>query len=82
MPGNYLTRALPRDGFVRMDFGEIWDRIERHTGQESLQVRGGTFRYNIAGSSLRSERTNRLMLKGSPLPSRLRVLRQSADSPG
>jgi len=43
----------------QMNFAEVWSRIESHAGEEFTQIRGGTFRYSIVGSSLRPDRTNR-----------------------
>lgn len=46
-----------------MDFAEVWGRIESHAGEKFTQIRGGTFRYSMVGTSLRPDRTNRLIPK-------------------
>lgn len=42
----------------RAGFAAVWVRIAAHAGQPFYQIRGGEFRYQVAGQSLRLDRTN------------------------
>ena len=39
-------------------FETIWARIKEHEGETFQQIRGGEFKYTIAGSSMKPDRTN------------------------
>jgi len=39
-------------------FDTIWTRIEAHTGEKFVQIRGGGFTYAVAGSNVIPGRTN------------------------
>lgn len=39
-------------------FSEIWDRIEKHAGEEFQQLRGGRFTYAVHSGYLTPSRTN------------------------
>ena len=39
-------------------FKNIWDRIEKHSGKEFKQIRGGKFTYEIRGNQVVPDRTN------------------------
>ena len=55
----------------------IWQRIMAHEGELFHQIRGGEFKYEVSGASIRPDRTNRLIprsdfgtaLQFVPLPS-------------
>lgn len=58
-PATARDRVLPTPG--EPGFAEIWARIEAHAGEPFHQVRGGEFRYQVSGRSLRLDRTNQLL---------------------
>jgi len=41
------------------EFESAWRRIEGHAGETFTQIRGGKFTYEVLGSNLRPDRTNR-----------------------
>jgi hypothetical protein len=50
-----------RQGAVGID--EVWDRIERASGEPFQQIRGAEFTYEVVGNSLLPDRTNRQLSK-------------------
>lgn len=41
-----------------VSFDTVWRRIEAHAGAEFRQIRGGAFRYEVANSYIKPDRTN------------------------
>jgi hypothetical protein len=46
-----------------ISFDRVWQRIEAHAGERFEQIRGGAFTYDVQGSSVWPDRTNRALAR-------------------